>query len=239
MYVHVELHPLHQIRWRYSQIESNIRLELISQHVDEQVTVMREAQARASRDADMGEIPSEESSGMIVDFHSARLDKLSYIPAAQYDSDELHDEAMTCLEGTRVTLLNDLDAWATSTTSAPFFWLNGLAGTGKSTVARTFYEQMLKRKDPVVRLATFFISRYSTDRRKAINILHTMVYQLALQDDTIRSSITEALAQEPDLLTRSLGQQVTKVLSDVIGHVQSSHPIVLVLDALDECETDS
>jgi hypothetical protein len=29
------------------------------------------------------------------------------------------------------------------------------------------------------------------------------------------------------------------LLSDVIGHVQSSHPIVLVLDDLDECETDS
>jgi hypothetical protein len=83
---------------------------------------------------------------------------------------------MTCLEGTRVTLLNDLDAWATSTTSAPFFWLNGFVGTGKPTVARTFYEQMAKRKDPVVRLATLFTSRYSTDRRKALNILHTMVY---------------------------------------------------------------
>jgi hypothetical protein len=66
-----------------------------------------------------------------------------------------------------------------------------------------------------------------------------MVCQLALQDDTTRSSITEILAQEPDLLTRSLGQQVTKLLSDVMGHVQSSHPIVLVLDALDEYETDS
>jgi hypothetical protein len=145
---------------------------------------------------------------------------------------------MTCLQGTRTDLLADLDAWATSPDSAPFFWLNGLAGTGKSTVARTFCQRLSERKDTSVVFASFFMSRHSTDRRKALNILHTLVYQLALRDDTIRSHVTRLLAQEPDLLSRSLGLQVSKLLGDSVARAEGSRPIILVLDALDECEAD-
>jgi hypothetical protein len=136
-------------------------------------------------------------------------------------------------------LLAELDAWASSNDGAPFFWLNGLAGTGKSTVARTFCERTHGRKDGSLHIASFFASRYSAERRKAMNILHTFVYQLALLDEDIRSSATRALAEEPDLLSRSLDQQVKKLLDDGIKHLKSSRSFVLVLDALDECEVDS
>jgi hypothetical protein len=175
----------------------------------------------------------------LSDSFIARLDKFTYISSARYDSDELQDQVMTCLQGTRTDLLADLDAWTTSPDSAPFFWLNGLAGTGKSTVARTFCERLSERKDTSVMFSSFFVSRHSTDRRKALNILHTLVYQLALQDDTIRSHVTQLLAQEPDLPSRSLSQQATKLLGEAVARTQGSRPIVLVLDALDECETDS
>jgi hypothetical protein len=171
--------------------------------------------------------------------HSARLKELSYVPSARYDSDELQDQVMMCLEGTRVALLEDLDAWASSPTTAPFFWLNGLAGTGKSTVARTFCEHMAKLRSPPVRLATFFVSRHSADRRKPVNILHTLVHQLAAQDGSFRSKLTQALADEPDLLSRSLGHQVTKLLVGAFAGLEPSRPVILVLDALDECEADA
>jgi hypothetical protein len=171
--------------------------------------------------------------------HTARLKELSYVPSARYDSDELQDQVMMCLEGTRVALLADLDAWATSSTTAPFFWLNGLAGTGKSTVARTFCEHVAKLQSPPVRLATFFVSRHSADRRKPVNILHTLVHQLAAQDGSIRSKLTQALADEPDLLSRSLGHQVTKLLVGAFAGLEPSRPAIFVLDALDECEADA
>jgi hypothetical protein len=171
--------------------------------------------------------------------HTARLKELSYVPSARYDSDELQDQVMMCLEGTRVALLADLDAWASSPTTAPFFWLNGLAGTGKSTVARTFCEHMAKLRSPPVWLATFFISHHSADRRKPVNILHTLVYQLAAQDGSFRSKLTQALADEPDLLSRSLGHQVIKLLVGAFDNLEPPRPVILVLDALDECEADA
>jgi hypothetical protein len=87
--------------------------------------------------------------------------------------------------------------------------------------------------------ANFFVSRHSEDRRKANNILHTFVYQLALQDTTFRSSVTRVLVDEPDLLSRPLSHQVSQLLAGPMSYMDASASIVLVLDALDECNTDS
>jgi hypothetical protein len=228
------------------QIESNVRLELITQDVAEmmndhnaRLAAIQEAQTQAARDAAMGKEKAQNLHDSITDHAAARFDKLTHVAAARYDSHELQDQVTSCLEGTRVDLLAELDAWALSPDGAPLFWLNGLAGTGKSTVARTFCERVTERKDPSLRIVSFFVSRHSTERRKAMNILHTLVYQLALQDDDIRSCVTRVLAQEPDLLSRSLDQQVTKLLDDAVKHVRGPRFFVLVLDALDECKIDS
>jgi hypothetical protein len=203
------------------------------------LAAIQEAQILAARDAAIGEHKLRYLQDTFTHYTAARLDKLNHVAAARYDSHELQDQVTSCLEGTRVDLLAELDTWATSPDGAPLFWVNGLAGTGKSTVARTFCERATKRKDSPLAIASFFASRHSAERRKAVNILHTLVYQLALQDDDIRSSVTRVLAREPDLLSRSLEQQVTKLLDDAIRHVKSQQSFVLVLDALDECETDS
>ena len=42
-----------------------------------------------------------------------------------------------CLPNTRVGLLSQISEWAQSCESKHIFWLNGMAGTGKSTIART------------------------------------------------------------------------------------------------------
>jgi hypothetical protein len=242
-HVRAHINYLPGVHLYYFQIESQIRLELVTQHVTEminvQMTRLAAIQESLSRDAEMGQSLLKYKRNSHSNTFTARLDKINYIASARYDSDELQNQVMTCLEGTRIALLADLDAWTTSPNSAPFFWLNGLAGTGKSTVARTFCERLSKRKDASVLFASFFVSRHSTDRRKALNILHTLVYQLALQDDAIRMCVTQLLAQEPDLLSRSLSQQAIKLLGDSLARTEGLGTIVLVLDALDECEIDS
>jgi hypothetical protein len=50
--------------------------------------------------------------------------------------DQYEDEG---LPGTRTALLDEITAWASSPDGEGkcIFWLNGMAGTGKSTIART------------------------------------------------------------------------------------------------------
>ena len=46
-----------------------------------------------------------------------------------------HGDRQGCLRGTRVTVLDEIESWAKEFEESPIFWLNGLAGTGKSTIA--------------------------------------------------------------------------------------------------------
>ena len=48
-----------------------------------------------------------------------------------------HGSRRGCLRGTRETVLNEIESWAKDFNQSPVFWLNGLVGTGKSTIAQT------------------------------------------------------------------------------------------------------
>jgi hypothetical protein len=142
----------------------------------------------------------------------------------------------TCLAGTRVILLQEIALWIQAGPSgAIVFWLNGLAGTGKSTVARTVCESLGGRLG-----AAFFISRNSLDRRTCVRVLNSLVYQLARHDDEMRSCICAALRADPDLTGASLNKQIPLLVVDPLRkRTESLEQIVLVLDALDECDKEN
>src|SRR5947208_992994 len=64
---------------------------------------------------------------------------LAKVPVAKGASLDAHiDEHNTrCLANTREELLRHIIEWAKDRNGKPIFWLNGMAGTGKSTIART------------------------------------------------------------------------------------------------------
>ncbi|KAF5263420.1 hypothetical protein FOXYS1_5834, partial [Fusarium oxysporum] len=55
---------------------------------------------------------------------------------AAFDS-HAEEHNPTCLPDTRVELLDDIARWIDDPDAKPVFWLNGKAGTGKSTISRT------------------------------------------------------------------------------------------------------
>jgi hypothetical protein len=142
----------------------------------------------------------------------------------------------TCLAGTRVRLLQEIDFWLQAGPSgAIVFWLNGLAGTGKSTVARTVCESLGSKLG-----AAFFVSRNSLDRRTSVRVLNSLVYQLACHDDEMRSCICAALRADPDWAWASLNNQILSlVVNPLRKRTDALEQIVLVLDALDECDKEN
>ncbi|KUM55987.1 hypothetical protein ACN42_g11244 [Penicillium freii] len=65
--------------------------------------------------------------------HIKDLSRLQTAKQAAFDSyDNQHIE---CLPGTRIDLLREIDEWAKSPHGKCIFWLNGMAGTGKSTIS--------------------------------------------------------------------------------------------------------
>ena len=72
-----------------------------------------------------------------------------------------HGSRRGCLKGTRETVLNEIKVWAKDFNQSPVFWLNGLAGTGKFTIAQTVSEQTVADGQLG---ASFFCSRDFEDR---------------------------------------------------------------------------
>ncbi|KAL5596984.1 uncharacterized protein BROUX77_006932 [Berkeleyomyces rouxiae] len=50
----------------------------------------------------------------------------------------------TCLKNTRVEALEAIREWTNDSSAKSIFWLNGMAGTGKSTICRTICQQFQK-----------------------------------------------------------------------------------------------
>jgi WD40 repeat protein len=140
------------------------------------------------------------------------------------------------MKSTRVQLLADIMSWAESPNAPVVFWLNGLAGTGKSTVARTICEH-LSHKGMLG--ASFFISRQVAERRHAPNILRTIVYQLARQQPAFSRAITATLQESPDLASsESLHKLAAELFIKPAGSLVAGAELVIVIDAMDECPAD-
>ena len=113
------------------------------------------------------------------------------------------------------------------------FWLNGLAGTGKSTIAQTFSEMVA---NVGILGASFFCSRDYLDRRELKNIFPTLAYQLACRYPALRPHVIQAIKRDPTVASNTLISQLEDL---IVGPLSSSGiSCVIVVDALDECIDD-
>jgi WD40 repeat protein len=141
------------------------------------------------------------------------------------------------MESTREQLLSDITTW-TETPNAPVvFWLNGLAGTGKSTIARTICQHL---QETGLLGASFFFSRQVAERRHAPNVVRTIAYQLARKQAVFADALSATLQDAPDLASaQGLQKLTTELLFNPAAIIAADARLILVLDALDECSEDS
>ena len=66
----------------------------------------------------------------------AVLSQLPIVHSTSFDSFG-QEHGSFCLPDTRVELLRQIEDWADDFSTESIFWLNGMAGTGKSTISRT------------------------------------------------------------------------------------------------------
>jgi len=144
-----------------------------------------------------------------------------------------HGNRKGCLKGTRENVLNEVELWAEDFDKSHIFWLNGLAGTGKSAIAQTISERMFADGQLG---ASFFCSRGFEDRNNLQFIFPTLAFQLAHKYPDFRSSLIPILQSNPDILHESLQDQMQKFLVDPLQ--SAGIQTVIVIDALDECKDE-
>ena len=145
-----------------------------------------------------------------------------------------------CLENTRVDILEKIRQWADRQDDKNIFWLNGLAGTGKSTISRTiareFYEQ---KRLGVSRLgASFFFNRGGGDASHAEKFFTSIAQQLADTSPSLKDHISEAIATNSHIAKQTLRDQWRQLIFQPLLKIKTfPHPsLVIVVDALDECD---
>lgn len=156
---------------------------------------------------------------------------------AQFDS-RARTKFKECLPDTRSQLLQEIQHWADCVDSNSVLWLSGSAGTGKSTVAQTIAHHYYHKN----RLAgSFFFSRIIGGGRAAQAkwLVATIAEQLAGLSNSIKDHISAAIDEHNDIIHKDLRRQWDILIRGPLSKSEGppSLPLVLVIDALDECDS--
>ncbi|KAJ7911293.1 WD40 repeat-like protein [Mycena leptocephala] len=163
--------------------------------------------------------------------------KLSFAPQALFKGDQKAGvpSRRACTPKTRENLLHHLETWAqdTSADSSPVFWLSGMAGTGKSTIAYTLC-QSLNSCDRLG--ASFFCSRNEEQTRSRKFIIPTIIRRLLrvykpLVNILRHVDLDSVNAVSDDHIDQLLVQPWSTSWQPI-----NEAPFVIVIDALDEIE---
>ncbi|KAM0185994.1 hypothetical protein ACHAPI_011898 [Fusarium lateritium] len=167
------------------------------------------------------------------------LHQLPIAHGASFDS-KAEEHNPTYLPNTRQELLDDIDHWIDDSNSKTVYWLNGMAGTGKSTISRTVAHSRSERGDLG---ASFFFKRGEVDRGNLKKLMSTLAYHLALTIPGVGFFVKRALDANPAIVEKSVREQFDKLIKEPLREaaVTATTPslVVMVIDALDECDQEA
>ena len=176
---------------------------------------------------------------MLYNRHDAEpLKLLPYTPNASFNASGKENDPF-CLPNTRVDLLRGIYSWADGEDKRHIFWLSGWAGTGKSTIARTVAREHYKRKYLV---ASYFFSRGGGDTSRATKFVGTIATQIAHKSPEFKSLLQNTVSQDGGIVQRVLRDQWRELIVAPLSRLGADSvksPIIIVVDALDECEKES
>ncbi|KAL0568894.1 hypothetical protein V5O48_013083, partial [Marasmius crinis-equi] len=140
-----------------------------------------------------------------------------------------------CLAGTRQKTLSEVVDWIIRGKES-ILWISGVAGCGKSSVMATLNDYLINLSPS--RLATFIrFDRFELNSPSVF--VRTLAEQLSRFDSRIGASIARVVDTRPQISNHTqLAEQFRALIRgplDVEGAIRDEGPIVILVDALDEC----
>jgi hypothetical protein len=114
-----------------------------------------------------------------------------------------------------------------------------MAGTGKSTIARTIAQSFANRRQLG---ASFFFKKGEGERGNASRFFTTIATDLVKHEPSMLAGIRKALNEDSAISQRALRDQFEKLILQPLLEIKEAHSQALgrivVIDALDECERE-
>ncbi|UKZ64290.1 uncharacterized protein TrAtP1_005508 [Trichoderma atroviride] len=177
-----------------------------------------------------------DQTALLLNVHQeAILAKLKSAKGAAFDSPS-HVNSSRCYPGTREGILERIQTWSTKQDGQCIFWLNGGAGTGKSTISRTVAQSFM---DKGMLGASFFFKYGEADRGSMALFFPTIASQLVQMFPQIAPHVRAAIEADPTIHERSIKEQFDRLIAEPVklaSEASQLPTIVIVADALDECD---
>ncbi|RSL40369.1 hypothetical protein CEP53_013401, partial [Fusarium sp. AF-6] len=173
---------------------------------------------------------------------------LPFAGNAIFDSAETLGADAPCLPGTQRRILSEIQDWAESLNGEAIFWLHGMAGTGKTSVALTVANALNERepftaggKPPSTAFlgASFFFKQGDATRNSTRSLFPTLARCLAEVFPNLKSHIVSAINDRLAIGTKAPPQQLRHLIVEPLSALDDEAflpvRLVVVVDALDEC----
>lgn len=173
-----------------------------------------------------------------VDEQDVRLGKLS----PSFFSAEVEYYSRKCHPGTRRWIYKDMDQWVLKSASKPsrLFIITGNAGMGKSVIAATL---CTKFQANGALGGCFFFQYNKPHRSNGVALVHTLAYCFCQAIPSFQHHLLPSIDKLNDsmLYSDNIAELFTMLVLEPLGRVQHRKlsNVVVVIDALDECELGS
>ncbi|EDR01074.1 uncharacterized protein LACBIDRAFT_395470 [Laccaria bicolor S238N-H82] len=139
-----------------------------------------------------------------------------------------------CMPGTREDVLTLIKTWLSDLNGPNIFWLSGSPGSGKTTIASTVVA------DFDYFSGQFFFRRDEAELRDPDNLWRRIALDLSLGSSDLGKSIARALEnQKANIRGLDISMQFEHLIVKPLQQVfwSSVKPLLIVIDALDECDS--
>ncbi|KAJ7723497.1 hypothetical protein DFH07DRAFT_759459, partial [Mycena maculata] len=141
-----------------------------------------------------------------------------------------------CLEGTRERIFRKIYSWLESSDSPNILWIKGFPGSGKSCIARSVVEQLTVTPSFG---SSFFFERDGGTFTAPSTMLRSIASDLSRRPLIMEALVAELEARKIDFSTASINEQFVRLVENPLRHfaheLREGNPLIIVLDALDEC----
>jgi cellulose biosynthesis protein BcsQ len=95
--------------------------------------------------------------------------------------------------------------------------MDGMAGTGKTTIACTLSNALKSRGQPA---ASFFCTRTSPECHDATKIVSAIAYQFAQHSSPFKSALYKALKADPDIASLNISTRFEQLIKGPVLAVE-------------------